>query len=97
MSILLEEGGEEWAKDLNAKLEVNEADDKRLAAAPDSSPLGRETSAIARLKQQSLFRDRRRTHAHHGEFLKQRTFRFAATMRMSSAVRRWTPCCNNAT
>ena len=87
MSILSEEGGEEWARDRTAELEVNEADEKRLAAAPDGLPLRRKIAAIARLKQQSLFRDRKPTHAHHGEFLKQRIFRFAATMRMSSALR----------
>ena len=87
MRILSEEGREEWARNSIAKLEVNEADEKRLAAAPDGSPLRSKIAAIARLKQQSLFRDRKFTHAHHGEFLKQCIFRSAATTRMSSSLR----------
>ena len=70
-----------------ASLEIDEADERQLAAAANSDSLGRKIAAIARLKQQSLFRDRNLAHVHNGEFLKQRLFRSAATMRMSSALR----------
>ena len=83
MNVVVKERDEGWAADLTTRLGIDGDYEKQIAAAANTKYSRRRLAAIARLKQQTLFRDRKVAHAHNGEFLKQRLFRCDAELYVS--------------